>query len=348
LSHKKLSRQCSDGTKSDDDSIASVEAPVAAKKPVTISGKKRVMLLSSKPSEQPLAKRSALVWNSPDQTIDQQVEVAVDTSMLQAAPLTESEDSDDQRSASKIDEETEIQEQSMIVSEVACRLAQCVRKAMRGHRGTRSRRSGIVTPPFGSSCHFNSSSGNLLTYDDECRDEADLDETGPQFNLRIVPQTDDNAKRGDRKAEDSDFVISNSTAEDIIQRVFGSIAVEQRGSVAAAARVAGFCMVTSPSCETSLCNGIQELLSSCNGLAVEFHLYRSALHPSESTVHLHQIWEHEGSRCEAARDFRIFAINSIQRLLSEANLAGALPSKNDLATLERTANTWQSSVGVTV
>lgn len=348
---EKLSRQLSVETlKSDDDSTASFAVGVATKQPVTVSGAKRQILSPSKLSDQPVAKRPALVWSSPDLTGYDEGAFDVDTSMMQAVPLTESEDSDDQASSSKIDEKTEMEEQSVIVSEVASQLAQYARKAMLRRRGARSRRSGIVTPSFGSSRSFILSSGNLLTYDDECHDGADLSETRARshvFNRVGIPKSDVRDKRGNPEVFKQDLVVTRSHAEGIVKRLLVSIAKQDWYSLAVAANVALFCMVTCPLHEKSLCNGISELFASCDRLAVEFKLYNAALQPSENLVNLQQIWEHEGSRCDAVRAFRIFAVNSMQKLLDKASLSDNLPSDDDFATLEHTAAMWQMSVGLT-
>lgn len=372
---KKVSLQQRDETKSDDDTTTSIEAaatlqPVALcvkKRQATttleanfapnhqeiITGKKRkVTTVAKQCSEQHVAQRSA--WSSPDHTVDEECVTDAIATVLQAAPLTVSEDSDDQDSSSKMhNAETEMEEQSMTVSEVATQLAQYARKATIGRRGASFRRSGIVTPPSRSSRPFSLSTGNLLTYDDESGDEGDIYKTSSQVSrqkLGIDPQSHVRARHNDPEIADPDFVISRSAADGFVERVLDSIAVHDRDGLSLATKVASFCMITFPFNNTSLRNGIRELLRSCDRLAAEFQHYRLALYPSkENVVKLEQVWEHEGSRsdADATHEFRIFAVNSMQKLLSTVYMPDFRLSEGDLATLERTANMWQKSVGMT-
>ena len=115
--------------------------------------------------------------------------------------------------------------------------------------------------------------------------------------------------------------------------------------------------------DQAVSNKILQLISSCEKLSREFHLYRSALHPSncfgdsaafcygqnsrrKSGITFQQIWEGTSSRNEAVRDFKIFAVNCIHKLLGKNGGFGVrMPySFNEVAQLQHTADVWLKSV----
>lgn len=345
---QQMRRQLSVETNSDDDSTPYLIATVEAKPPVVISDKKRKMQSCTKRGGHPAGKRPSLVWTSPSPFGDETARV-IDTSMLQAVPLTESEDSDDQASAFMAESKTEMEAQSIIVSTVASKLAQYAQQATRGYRTARTRSSGTVTPPFGPSGSFGLLSRNLLTYDDELKEEVDLLEVKAEsslFHRESLKNSDERAKLGGTEGRQPNLVLSRSAADGIVQRVMRSIPEQEWGSLATAVKVADFCMITCPSNEVCLRIAMRELLASSQGLATEFQLYRLALHPSDDSSSQH-IWEHEESRCDFVRAFGVFAVNSIQMLLHKVSAAENCPHEDDLATLARMVLLWRKSVGVT-
>ena len=300
----------------------------------------------------------------------------VDTSMLiETAQANDKEQSDDEASLSLAKYsgcKIEMAEQSMVVSEVAMKLDQLNRKAMKGRSGA----SGIVTPPtrsYVSPAH----SGSLLTYDDEYEysDHHKTPRRSSTSSLGVVTDSDDSSSSCiglectsvspiKPKQIFSPPVEDNIMVQETSKRVILLSSNRSLVSSMAPHTVAIFCMSTSPYAESDkvLCSKILELISSCDQLASEFNLYRSALHPSNlgetsssgfspqnlygsRPVTVQQIWQREGSRCEAVRDFKTFAVNSIHKILRASEEDDRFLKDSDKIALERTADIWLKSVG---
>jgi hypothetical protein len=333
--------------------------------------KKSKRAVEKEESEQPTSKKSRRVSPSGKSTEDEKVEkVQVDTSIVASSPTSvfESHESlaaigDDFSVKNKKNERLEMIEQSMIVSDVAMKLEEYARKAMRGRGASRARRggAGVVTPP--SQQHSISSRG-LITYDDE------YEEAGPG----VVTDGDDSTT-----GEDSSFSGVDSAKEAFlvppVQEMTTVNAITERmlscsnycpphGPLVAVAAVAGFCMATPPNEDADLCNKILHLISACDKLAVEFRLYRAALHPLHCSgvtsplnfgqnprmsrvVSLEQIWEGAANRIDAVRDFKTFAVNCINKVLGvNGGYSVIVPfSKMEKSELQRTSDVWLRSVG---
>ena len=112
-------------------------------------------------------------------------------------------EADDDASANRRNERLEMLEQSIVVSEVAMKLEEYARKAMKGRSSGRTRRSGagVVTPPFGSSRNVSISSRGLLTYDDEYK------------NSGIVTDGDDSMASEDISISEADKSRSRHVAK---------------------------------------------------------------------------------------------------------------------------------------
>merc|ERR1712032_877246 len=107
-------------------------------------------------------------------------------------------------------------------------------------------------------------------------------------------------------------------------------------------------------------------MSTCEKLSDEFYRYRSALEPlaylgehsfvvqggnyhNRRPIPFMKIWEREGSRRHVIRDFKIFAVNLIHKVLGKNDnsaVATAL-TVQDRSVLEYTAEAWLKSVGIT-
>lgn len=332
---------------------------------------------------------SVPIDNSSYQTIDTTLVEYVDTSMVECDDAELSEDTDDHVSIAAInDDRMEMIEQSIIVSEVAMKLEQFAKKAMHGVGGSRTRRggSGVVTPPFSSSS-TNDARG-IITYDDEPwydSEDYKMGDVSPSLSKKFdtiknttksVHISDLSASRNLKLVTPTKPIADRKTVEGIVQRILRSSNDKTPGHLVASANVAGFCMSMIPQSNSDLCAKVIHLISSCESLAKEFHLYRAALHPSEPSDRMFSssifgcvypnsrsnnsgtpldIWHGEGSRSDAVRDFSIFAVNCLHKLLGRNDIHGEndIDSKNksflshrDLKILEHTADIWQKSVGV--
>jgi hypothetical protein len=350
--------------KSDEDDTSSVEDGTTSLDDFSESRKRD--LVSSESSKNPDSKRSRRLWGSTG--FAPKKDVVVDTSMLQAVNevhVEEEGEGEEEASLSATrDSRIEIAEQSMIVSEVAMKL----RKALKG-RGSRSRRGGVVTPPYGGSQHYPVSATSLLTYDDEYASEE-----SPCDLKSVVTDGDDSMSSEDEpslfamepntvtpikpKEVATPPVNDHKTAQTITGRILLSSPETSRASLIAPVTVAGFCMSTSPQGDKDLCSKILQLIASCENLATEFQLYRAALHPTDQgeapslaflpnardnhavAVTVQQIWEREASRIDAVRDFKIFAVNCVHTVLQGSVM---LLSGNDKMVLGRTAELWLKS-----
>jgi hypothetical protein len=364
--------QPEDDHKNGEDDASSVEDEATSLPDFSESRKRD--LDSSETSKTPLSKRSRRLWGSVGHAPKK--DVVVDTSMIQAVNVHVEEEVDEEASLSPSrNNRVEMAEQSMIVSEVAMKL----RKVLKG-RGSHSRRGGVVTPPYGGSQHYPSPATSLLTYDDEYTSEDLSSSQKSASSLDIVTDGDDSVSSEEETsllAMESTFTVSpikpkevttppvndRKTAKTITGRILLSSPEPDRASLVAPVTVAGFCMSTSPQGDKDLCSKILQLIASCENLAIEFQLYRAALHPTDQgeapsfaflpnprenrAVTVQQIWEREASRGDAVRDFKTFAVNCVHTLLRKCgDMGSAMPlSGEDKVVLERTAALWLKSTG---
>lgn len=295
----------------------------------------------------------------------------VDTSVLPVsptsvfdAPKARSKDleGDDDSSANKKSDRMEMMERSLIVSEVATKLDEYVKKA-KGRGSSRNRRAGVVTPPYGYSRSSVFSSRDLITYDDEYEQEEDLSGlvTDGEESMGSV---DDSVAVIDDESKDMDMApVANS--ENVLQivdeiRKRASLNIYNSRMIDACADVAEFLMTTAPGEDAVVCcNKILDLLSSSDRLATDFHLYRTALHPNSAflstsprfsnnhAVSLRRALESGSSRLDALREFKIFAVNLIYKLLGKnGSFEIKQPfSHSESANLLLTADAWSKSVG---
>ncbi|KAL3910001.1 MAG: hypothetical protein SGILL_007864 [Bacillariaceae sp.] len=260
----------------------------------------------------------------------------------------------------------EMMQQSLVVSEVASKLEEYVKKAMKEKGLSRTRRggSGIVTPPFG---RFEMNSSDLITYDDEF---GVIDETN--VNLDVVPEVDETlsveaASASVDSMDESDMLSPPVEDIETVKRVRLEILKratdDNEDVVRACANVAAFFMLTAPSEDSEeCCPKIVELLTTSRQLEAEFYFYRSALHPSLSleslcpqgqfieahSIQLRNSLNGGAGRTEALREFKVFSVNLIYKLLG---MNGSLNIQEPLAgedhsILLRTAKNWSKSVEI--
>lgn len=343
------------------------------------------------------AKRTRRLWTSSASTSSSKPssskltlgpEVVVDTSMLISNPnasptsVFQAHESlvqyprddvdDDDSSANKKNDRLEMIERSLIISEVASKLEEHVRKALKGRGGSsRTRRGvvGVVTPPWGSSSNFVVNTRGLITYDDEYEQQQ-------KGESMVVPDDDDSSidtLSGDAsdlpKKNDATLISDPPVAEtETIKRIGEEI--RRRSShnfyngelIQACANVAEFFMSTAPGEDVeAVSEKILQLLSSSGKLAADFHFYRAALHPGNSNesvlpyrfdqqqvMALRRTLQGGAGRRDALREFKIFCVNLIYKLLGEnGNLGIAEPfSSPDRSLLLQTTEMWSQSVGI--
>jgi hypothetical protein len=141
----------------------------------------------------------------------------------------------------------------------------------------------------------------------------------------------------------------------IVHRILCGVSADRnRTPIISSANVAGFCMSIVPQADNDISGKVLHLISTCTAVAHEFHHYRAALHPGTNQ----KIWQGEGNRSDAVRDFTIFAVNCLHRLLGKnetstwnSNFVGNAKeicpsplSQSDLKILERTADLWQRAL----
>jgi HSF-type DNA-binding len=290
-------------------------------------------------------------------SVSSSIAAIVDTSMVQPSnEISETEDTDDHTSTSKA-ERVSFAEQSMIVSEVAMKLDEYARKALKSRPGGKSRRSGVVTPPTVSA-------SSLFTYDDEfdpqCHEDRLIgtlsaspmamgDKPVPSF---AVPSRHASARANAFKKDQHLVapVMDSQTALAITNDMVLNSPEDLRSSLIAPTAVACFCMSTCPFADKHLCTKILHLVASCDKLSEDFQLYLSALHPvvhrEESPAargplaELQRTWGREASREDAVREFKTFAVNCLHKLLALESYGSS-----NLAMLERTASAWRESIG---
>ena len=283
---------------------------------------------------------------------------------------------DDDSSTTRRNERMEMIEQSIVVSEVAMKLEEYARKALRGRGGARTRRNGggVVTPPFGSSRNYSISSRGLLTYDDELEDSSgvvtDGDDSTQGEDSSFAGSADTNQGKTVEKAFLVAPVSDAQAVKSIAEGILSASTYQTRGTMVATSAVAEFCMTTPPKDDGSLGDKILHLISSCDKLAFEFQLYRGALRPLNcsgdsvnnypTTAHgfgqdnsrkIHgvsskQVWDRDASKNDAVRDFKTFAVNCIQKVLIKKDEGfGAVPFIESEATkLQYTADVWLKSL----
>jgi hypothetical protein len=258
----------------------------------------------------------------------------------------------------------EMMQQSLVVSEVASKLEEYVKKAMKekGISRTRKGGSGIVTPPFGTSGRFTMNSSDLITYDDEY-DHQVADEGA---SVGVVSDAGDNLSIEDAGA-DKDMIEAPVTDIETVKRI--RLEILRRGApsnlemIRACANVAAFFMLTAPNEDVDeCCPKILELLSTSRQLESEFYFYRAALHPAQfldSDIRDNQFLDYHSAclrhsliggtgRSDALREFKIFAVNLIYKLLGMNGTTDISESfdKEDYSVLLQTAKSWSKSVGV--
>lgn len=365
--------QPEDDHKNGEDDASSAEDDATSLADFTESRKRDLDV--SETSKTPVSKRSRRLWSSGGHAPKK--DVVVDTSMIQAVNVQHVEEEVDEEVALSVSKNSRVEmaEQSMIVSEVAMKL----RKALKG-RISRSRR-GVVTPTYGGSQHYPASATSLLTYDDEYTSDDFSSSEKCGSGLGVVTDGDDS---GSMTSEEETSLLAmepvtvtpikakevttppvndRKTAQTITGRILLSSPESHRASLIAPATVAGFCMSTSPQGDSDLCSKILQLIASCGDLAIEFQLYRAALHPTDQgegpsfaflptprenrAVTVQEIWEREASRGDAVRDFKTFAVNCVHSLLRKCgDMESDMPlSDEDKVVLECTAALWLKSTG---
>jgi hypothetical protein len=252
-------------------------------------------------------------------------------------------------------------QQSLVVSEVASKLEAYVKKAMKEKGLSRTRRggSGIVTPPFGTTGRF--TMNGLITYDDEYGivDEGE--------SLAVVSEADDSMSIEDVDSVENDTASAPVEDVEIVKRIRFEILRrtndENEEVIRACANVAAFFMLTAPNEDADeCCPKIVELLMTSRQLEGEFYFYRAALHPTlflgptvlqnhfteKHSVALRNSLNAGSDRSEVLREFKIFSVNLIYKLLGlngSFNIEEPL-SGEDHAILLRTAKIWSKSVGI--
>lgn len=377
-SARKLSGSNSDDSSLEDISSDEVEVPVTG----ALSRKKRTVTPDD-PSDAKRSRRLPLWDGSEPSENPIKDSVIVDTSIVSnptASPtsvfqthqtlVSQDRSDDDDSSANKRNERMEMIEQSMIVSEVASKLQEFARKAMKGHGTSRTRRGGfgVVTPPYGASPNAPISSRGLITYDDEYEKEegvvTDGDDSTESGDLSFTGPNSTLATNIPRKALKELMVApvpERQIVSSITARILGCNNFQTSGALVASSAVASFCMTTAPIEDSALCSKILQLISSCDKLSYEFQQYRAALRPlassgesallghgsrKNSAVSVQQIWERASSRNDAVRDFKTFAVNCITKLLGKNGGYGFfMPfSHLEAAKLQYTADNWLKSI----
>lgn len=309
-------------------------------------------------------------------------EFEVDTSIISnpapsptsvKALIFEAEQSGDDASTCEKSAKTEMMEQSLIVSEVATKLESYVKKAMKKRGISRTRRggSGIVTPPFGSS--FTMTSRDLITYDDEYNEDTTTSDIVPDSE-DVVSEVDDSIST---PSFDKDMLVAPVLDIAIVKHISSEILQRANSlngeAMRACANVAAFFMCTAPKEDPEQCSSkVLQLLATSKQLEADFYFYRSALHPtlflepssrrvsnsydesfdftdSQSTA-LRSTLTRGAGRLESLREFKVFAVNLIYRLLRRnGNFAQVESlSSSDNAILLHTAEVWSKSVGIGV
>jgi len=299
--------------------------------------------------------------------------IVVDTSMMSNLPsspnsvrdsIFDLHDSADDGSNIEMNSRSEMMH-SLIVSDVANKLEAYVKRVMKERGLSRTRRSGIVTPPFGSS--FTMTSRGLITYDDECRDT--IENTGEH----VVTDTDDSTSSEANEPcviVDKEMLVAPVLDFDIVKRISTAMvdigrktSYKSNGEVfRACANVAAFFMCTAPEEQSDLCcSKVLQLLSTSNQLEAEFYFYRSALHPD---LFFGSIISHNGGfseaqsaalcdsltrgagKLEALREFKVFAVNLIYKFLNKTGRFSGIKELPvaDHTTLLQSVEIWAKGI----
>lgn len=317
--------------------------------------------------------KKARILPEPDFEVDTSIIANLAPSPTSVKALIIEEESGDDTSTYEKSSKTEMLEQSLIVSEVATKLDNYVKKALKKRGISRTRRggSGIVTPPFGSS--FTMTSRDLITYDDEYNQHNGVSD--------IISDSEDITSEVDSSSYlpfDKDMLVApvldiatvKHISSEIVQRA-NSLNGE---AMRACANVAAFFMCTAPKEDPEQCSSkVLQLLATSRQLEAEFYFYRSALHPSlflESSPYGGSSDSCEGTldftdsqstalrntlirgagRLESLREFKVFAVNLIYKLLRRSGNFAQVESlsSSDNAILLHTAEVWSKSVGIGV
>jgi hypothetical protein len=345
--------------------------------------KKRVVEDDNKvPSSSSKRSRRLGLWHPAKPSDAPEENVVVDTSILsdpsssprsvfdtQKSRVKPDLDADDDSSANKKNLRLEMIEQSMIVSEVAMKLEEFARKAMKIRGTSRTRRgvAGVVTPPWGASPNFPISTRGLITYDDEYENEGKNVIADGDDSLMSEDSVSGNDSK-QRKLE-KELLVPPVPDIEAVKKI--SSEIRHRASfsfyhaemIHACANVSEFFMSTPPNDNIEVvCNKVLQLFTSSSRLAADFHFYRAALHPENAgdsgpsfrsrfeqhhAVALRRALEGEASKRDALREFKIFAVNLIYKLLGKN---GSFDIQKPFSQLEyskllHTAEAWSKSVG---
>jgi len=348
-SAQKLSKY--DDKSSDDES--SLDSSSSGEEEIELAAKKRRGSLSSTTSSS--SKRSRRLWQGEEEEPELDVMAIVSpTSVLDnRKTLSASIDADDSSATCKKSDRMELMEQSLIVSEVASKLEEYVKKARKG-RGPSRTRAGIVTPPYRKSLTI--SSRDLITYDDEYEQEATRSSELVTDGEESVISADGSAHGPSEYLKELDAAPVGN-AEKVQEVVFQ---IRQRAkfdvvnckSLDACADAVEFLMTTAPS--DACCNKVLRLLVTSARLASDFFLYRKALWSSSAsesfedfhTTTLRRALQSGSSQLDTLREFKIFAVNLIYKLLGKnGSFDFEKPfSLSETKVLLRTADAWSKSV----
>lgn len=323
--------------------------------------KKRRGSLSSAASNS--SKRSRRLWQGDETQGEVEVSAIVSpTSVLDDAKAVSANiDADDSSAAFKKSDRMEQMEQSLIVSEVAFKLEEFVKKARKGRGPSRSR-AGIVTPPYRKSSTI--SSRDLITYDDEYEQQEKYVSSG------FVTDGEESVNSADMSVVghhvysqklDAAPVESTEKVQEVIFEIRkrATLDMVNSKSLDACADVVEFLMTTAPS--EACCDSVLRLLCTSARLASDFHSYRSALNfdgkaflspaggESYEDFHmstLRRALESGSSQMDTLREFKIFAVNLIYKLLGKNGSFDIKKpfSSSEAKSLLRTADAWSKSV----
>jgi hypothetical protein len=328
-----------------------------------VASKKRRGSLSSTASNS--SKRSRRLWlGDENQAEVNHVTVVSPTSILEdPKTLSVSIDADDSSATFKKSDRMEMMEQSLIVSEVASKLEEFVKKARKRRGPTRSR-AGIVTPPYRKATMI--SSRDLITYDDEYEQQEKYSSAGLVTDGEESVDSIDLSSPGTYEYCKTLSAAPVENREKVQAVVFeirqrAKLDVYNCKSLDACADVVEFLMTTAPS--EACCEKVLRLLIASARLASDFHSYRSALNfdgkalwtpaAGEScedfhTSTLRRAFKSGSSQVDTLREFKIFAVNLIYKLLGkDGSFEIKKPfSLSDTKNLLRTADAWSKSVHV--
>lgn len=290
--------------------------------------------------------------------------------------IFEVSDSADDNSSSETKCRSNELRHSLVVTEVADKLEAYVKRVMKERGITRTRRSGFVTPPFGSS--FTMTSRDLITYDDEYK-ESSNNATGSA----IVSGNNSCPSPGKEKPAivvEKEMLVAPVVDFETVKRISSSIIdlgkTTSNGrthseAFRACANVAAFIMCTPPLEQSDqCCSKILQLLSTSNKLESEFYFYRSALCPdlfphihhqryhgiakigcngftaSHSAALRNSLIGHAG-KLSALSEFKVFALNLISKFFHRTEtFSGIEPlPKPDHAILSQSVKIWARSIG---